>query len=176
MKHHLAQANVAYAKGNTDDPMMKGFHERIDPINTLAEQSPGFVWRYVTDSRDPLDRVFEDPLILFNFSVWESIEALHHFTYKTVHAELYSGRRQWFADWKTQAGAVMGIGLFAMWWIRAGQLPTVEEARQKLRLIAERGPTPLAFHFKTRFSAEQSEAWQALGEPDPSSGPPTSIP
>jgi hypothetical protein len=151
MKYHIAQVNVAYAKGISSEAVMKGFNDRLDEINTLADKSPGFVWRYVTDSRDPLDRVFEDPLILYNLSVWTSIEALHHFTYKTVHAELYAGRKQWFGDWKALAGEMLGNQYFAMWWIKAGELPSVKESKEKMALISERGPTPLAFNFKNRF-------------------------
>jgi heme-degrading monooxygenase HmoA len=160
-KYHIAQANVAYARGSTQDPIMKGFHDRIDEMNSLADKSPGFVWRFVTDSRDRLDRVYEDSQILFTFSVWESIEALHHFAYKTAHAEVYAGRRQWFADWSSQAGASLISAPLVLWWIAAGRIPTVEEAKEKLRLISERGPTPLAFHFKTRFSPEEYEAFIA---------------
>jgi hypothetical protein len=147
MKFHLAQVNVAYAKGAENDAVMKGFNDRLDEINQLADQSPGFVWRYVTDSRDPLDRVFSDPFILYNLSVWESIEALHHFTYKTVHAELYAGRRQWFDDWR----ALMGSSFLAMWWVKVGHRPTVPESKERLALLSEKGPTPEAFHFKQRF-------------------------
>lgn len=161
VKYHLAQVNVAYAKGDTDDPMMKLYHQRIDEMNTVADHSPGFVWRFQTDSRDPLDRFFDDSLVLFNMSVWESIEALHQYTYKSAHAELYAARRQFFDDWKTRIGAVLGNGFFAMWWIPAGELPTVEAAKEKLRLISEQGPTPLAFHFKQRFTPEETEAWLA---------------
>lgn len=147
MEFHLAQVNVAYAKGTQSDAVMKGFNDRLDEINALADQSPGFIWRYVTDSRDPLDRVFSDPLILYNLSVWESLEALHHFTYKTVHAELYAGRRQWFEEWRP----LMSSAFLAMWWVNAGHLPTVQESKERLALLSEKGPTARAFHFKQRF-------------------------
>ena len=147
MNFHLAQVNVAYAKGLQSDAVMKGFNDRLEEIHALADQSPGFIWRYKSTTDNPLALVFENPLILHNLSVWESLEALHHFTYKTAHAELYAGRKQWFDDWK----ALMGSQLQAMWWIKAGSLPTVQESKEKLALISEKGPTPLAFHFKQRF-------------------------
>jgi len=37
---------------------------RLDEINQLAERSPGFVWRYVTDSRDPAQREQQLSLLL----------------------------------------------------------------------------------------------------------------
>jgi hypothetical protein len=143
----LAQANVAYALCPVGDPRLADYVARLDEMNALADGSPGFVWRYVTDSRDPSQREFDDPLVLFNMSVWTSIDALHAYTYRTAHAEPYAARRRWFSDRQ----AVVGGHALAMWWVPAGTRPTVDEAKVKLNLIAERGPSPLAFHFKTRF-------------------------
>ena len=42
---HLAQVNVARAKGPMDGAVMAEFARALDPINLLAERSPGFVWR-----------------------------------------------------------------------------------------------------------------------------------
>lgn len=147
MKYQLAQANVAYALVPTDDPRMADYIARLDEMNELADRSPGFVWRYFTDSRDPAQREFDDPRVLFNMSVWTSIEALHHYTYGTAHAEVYAARRRWFAAEK----AVIGGHALALWWIPEGTLPTVEDAKTKMALMMEKGPTPEAFSIKKRF-------------------------
>lgn len=147
MKYHLAQANVAYALASTDDPKMADYIARLDEMNSLAERTPGFVWRYITDSRDPAQREFDDPRVLFNMSVWESIEALHHYTYGTAHLEVYAARRRWFSD----AKAVVGGHALALWWILEGTRPTVDDAKQRLALMTEKGPTQDAFSFKKRF-------------------------
>jgi hypothetical protein len=42
-----------------------------------------------------------------------------------------------------------------MWWIPAGTIPTIEAAKEKLEFIHAHGPTPMAFNFKQRFSAEE---------------------
>ena len=68
---------------------MATYMARLDEMNRLADQSPGFVWRYLTDSRDPSQREFPDPRVLFNMSVWTSVEALQAYTYRTAHAEVY---------------------------------------------------------------------------------------
>jgi hypothetical protein len=146
--YQLAQANVAYALAPADDPRLADYIARLDEINQLADCSPGFVWRYVTDSRDPTQREFDDPLVLFNMSVWESIEALHAYTYRTAHAEVYAARRRWFADTK----AVVGGHVLAMWWIPRGELPTVADAKERLATIEAHGPTERAFTFKQRFA------------------------
>ena len=145
--YHLAQANVAYALAPHDDPRLAAYFARLDEMNQLAERSPGFVWRYLTDSRDPTQREFADPLVLFNMSVWESIDALHAYTYRTAHAEVYATRKTWFADVK----AVVGGHALAMWWIPAGQLPTADDAKLRLAQITADGPSERAFTFKKRF-------------------------
>jgi hypothetical protein len=145
--YQLAQANVAYALAPHDDPRLADFMARLDEINQLAERSPGFVWRYVTDSRDPAQREFADPLVLFNMSVWDSIDALHAYTYRTAHAEVYAARKQWFVDVK----AVVGGHALAMWWIPRGERPTVAEAKERLAAITANGPSERAFTFKQRF-------------------------
>lgn len=146
--YELAQANVAYALEPHDSPRLAEYMARLDEINRLADRSAGFVWRYLTDSRDPAQREFEDPLVLFNMSVWTSVEALHAYTYRTAHAEVYAARRRWFAD----VPAVVGGHALAMWWIRAGDRPTVADAKQRLALIAAAGPSERAFTFKQRFA------------------------
>ncbi len=145
--YHLAQANVAYAIAPHDDPRLADYMARLDEINQLADRSPGFVWRYLTDSRDPDQREFTDPYVLFNMSVWESIDALHAYTYRTGHAGVYAARKKWFVDEK----AVVGGHALAMWWIRAGERPSVEDAKQRLAWITEHGPSERAFTFKQRF-------------------------
>ena len=144
---HLAQANVAYALGPADSPIMAEYIARLDEMNELADRSPGFVWRYLTDSRDLQQRELDDPNVLFNMSVWESIEALHQYTYKTVHAEVYAGRKRWFVN----KPAVVGGHALAMWWIPIGERPTVADAKERLELITSIGPTERAFTFKQRF-------------------------
>jgi heme-degrading monooxygenase HmoA len=146
--YQLAQANVAYALAPHDDPRMAEYMARLDEINRLAEGSPGYVWRYLTDSRDPSQREFEDPRVLFNMSVWESIDALHAYTYRTAHAQVYASRRQWFADEKS----VVGGHALAMWWIPRGELPSVADAKQRLDAIVANGPSECAFTFKQRFA------------------------
>jgi heme-degrading monooxygenase HmoA len=148
MRYHLAQANVAYGLWDASDARMASYIARLDEMNQLADASAGFVWRYLTDSRDPAQREFADPRVLFNMSVWESIEALHAYTYRTAHAEVYAARRTWFSETK----AVVGGHALAMWWIPAGERPTVAEAKQRLQRITEHGPSELAFTFKQRFS------------------------
>lgn len=158
MTHHLAQVNVAYALGGPDDAVMAEFNARLDEINALAENSPGFVWRYVSDSRDLAQREFADPRVLFNMSVWESLEALHAFTYRSAHGPVFAARKKWFGDWQGAAGRIEELGegmpFLALWWIPAGQVPSVREGIERLRLLGYEGPSPGAFTLKRAFTAQ----------------------
>lgn len=60
-----------------DDELMSDFVARLNEINTLADNSPGFIWRLQTDDGDSTGlRVFDDPLALINVSVWRDIGSL----------------------------------------------------------------------------------------------------
>ncbi|HUR88720.1 MAG TPA: DUF3291 domain-containing protein [Ramlibacter sp.] len=155
---HLAQINLAYARGNEDDPLMAGFMRQLDEINALAERSPGFVWRYVTDSRDPNQRELADARVLFNMSVWDSAESLHAFAYKTQHGKVFAARRKWFHEWKDRVGSLTelgeGVPFLAMWWVPAGHVPAPKEGLDRLRLLGMKGPHPQAFTFKRMFTPQ----------------------
>ena len=142
---HLAQINIAKALAEMDDPIMHGFVSRLDEINALADDAPGFVWRLQTDDGDALNlRVFDDPMLIINMSVWDDVASLRDFTYKTMHVEVFKERKKWFTK--------LGRPHLAMWWVPVGHTPTLDEAKEKLELIAERGPTPEAFTFSKVFA------------------------
>jgi hypothetical protein len=141
---NLAQANVARKRAPLEDPLMDGFVARLEPLNALADASPGFVWRLQTDDGDATSlHVFEDELILFNMSVWESIEALESYVYQTRHVGALQKRAEWF-ERPTRSP-------FVLWWIKAGHIPTEEEGKERLEMLWEKGPTAAAFTFSTRF-------------------------
>lgn len=145
-RYHIAQINIASMLAAIDDPLLEGFVAQLEAINALAEGSPGFVWRLQSDSGNATDiAAYEDALILINMSVWESIEALQAYAYRSEHVEVFRQRRQWF---KKPDGPHL-----ALWWIPAGHIPTVEEGQSKLDYLAHNGPTAGAFTFKTRFPA-----------------------
>ena len=156
LKFHLAQINLAYMRAPQDDPLLADFVAQLDAINSLADQSPGFVWRYMSDTREPADREFADANVLFNMSVWQSIEALHAYTYRSNHGKVFAARRKWFDDWKDRVRTVNELGEgtpgVALWWIPTGHIPTAAEGKAKLRILGAKGPHPEAFTFKQAFS------------------------
>ena len=144
-RFHLAQANIARMRAPIDDPSMESFRSQLEGINALADASPGFVWRLQTEYGDATAiRAYDDPLILFNMSVWESRESLQAYTYRSPHVGPLRDRREWFEP--------LDGPTFVLWWIPAGHVPTIEEAKAKLTLLSELGPTPEAFTFRVHFS------------------------
>ena len=137
---HIAQVNVAQAKADMESELMRGFVSRLDEINALADRADGFIWRLQEDSGSATAiRVFDDPLLLINMSVWADLEALKHYVYKSLHVELIKDREVWFHK--------MGESHQALWWIPAGHIPSTEEARKKLEFIRKHGPSAQAFTF-----------------------------
>ncbi len=144
-KYHLAQINIALAKAEMDTEIMKGFVSRLDEINKTADKAEGFVWRLQTEDGDSTAiRVFDKPLLLVNMSVWESIDALKNFVYKSAHVELIRDRQAWFHK--------LVEAHQALWWVPAGHIPKIEEAKEKLEIIQKYGPTSSAFHFGKPFN------------------------
>lgn len=148
---HLAQANIAKTVAPFSDPAMAGMVLRVNEINALAEASPGFVWRYknpegwnwiqpFSDYFSP----FEPEKIFFNMSVWKTPEDLRRYVFETKHVELLRGKHQWISSQEKPH--------LVMWWIPAGCIPTVEDARRRFSFLELRGPTPDAFTFKQIFA------------------------
>ncbi|WP_394296615.1 DUF3291 domain-containing protein [Nocardiopsis halotolerans] len=142
--YHLAQVNVGVLRAPLSDPSMAGFSTRIEPINALADEAPGFVWRLVGEGEEDATglRPFGDALLI-NYSVWEDVESLWNFTYRSEHLELLRGRREWFEHLRE--------AYLALWWVPSGTIPSVEEAGRRLDLLRANGPTPEAFTLRTSF-------------------------
>ena len=145
---HLAQINIARMRAPLDDPLMAGFVARLDEINALADGSPGFVWRFQTEAGNATAvRPYADDRILVNFSVWETLDALRQYVYRSAHAQLIGRRKDWFFKLETP--------FVALWWVPAGHTPTVSEAKERLERLQARGESPQAFSFKRPFALEE---------------------
>ena len=145
--YHLAQVNVATGKAPLDDPRMAGFVERLEALNALADSAHGFVWRLQTDDGDATAiRVFDNPLILFNLSLWESVEALEAYVYRSDHVAALQKRSDWF-ERPTKSP-------LALWWVPAGHIPDEQEAKARLENLWQNGPGPGAFTFRQRYAPD----------------------
>jgi hypothetical protein len=148
--YQLAQVNIGRMRAAIGDPIMEGFRSQLEAINAIADRSPGFVWRLQTDEGNAIAiRPFpDDELMAINMSVWESLDGLQQYVYRTAHAGALRDRSQWFEPLE---GPVL-----ALWWIPPGLMPTVAEALERLRILRERGPSPEAFTFMKPFPAPDS--------------------
>lgn len=152
-RFHLAQANIGRILAPLDDPIMEGFRSQLDPINALADRSPGFIWRLQTEDGNAMAiRPFEDERMAINMSVWESLESLQQFVYRSAHVGPLRDRNEWFE-------AIEGP-ILVLWWIPVGHIPTVAEAIERLQYLKQHGPSAHAFTFRVPFPApgDTSEA------------------
>ena len=130
-----------------DSETMMGFVERLDEINNLADSSPGFIWRLQTEEGNAASfQAYGDPSLIVNMSVWENIEALKIFVYKSVHVELIRDRDAWFNKIITVHQA--------LWWVPVGHIPSVDEGKEKLELLQTNGPGKEAFTFSKPFKCD----------------------
>lgn len=154
MKFQLAQFNVARFRLPQSHPDNAEFVNSLDRVNAIAETQPGFVWRFTGDGNDALDvQAYDDPNVVVNLSVWTDLDALSAFVYKNrEHIAIMRRRREWFA--RTQFNLVL-------WWIHAGHLPELSEARRKLDVLVTYGPSCDAFTFRNPFPPQGAEASSA---------------
>ncbi|WP_438423178.1 DUF3291 domain-containing protein [Aquimarina macrocephali] len=147
-KKYIAEINIAKMKAPLDSPLLKEFVDFLEPINKLADESPGFVWRLKDDdgsSAANIESPLEDDMMLINMSVWEDLKSLKDYAYGTVHSYFVRDGRKWFERMKSPH--------MVLWWVDHDHIPTTEEALSKLKHIEEYGPTFDAFNFKKTFNS-----------------------
>jgi len=156
---HLAQVNIGRLVAPIDSPRLAAFVANLEPVNALADASPGFVWRLQTEAGDATSlRIFDDEWLIVNMSVWESLDALREYVYRTAHADVLRRRLEWF-DRPTDAH-------LALWWIEAGSIPTLRDAEERLRTLRSKGPSPDAFTLKETHPSPE-RAWVRPPAPAP---------
>lgn len=145
--YHIAQVNIGRMLHPIDAPEMADFANNLDPINALADNAPGFVWRLQTEEGNATSiQPYEDEMIILNMSVWKDIESLREYTFQSEHVQFVRRRKEWFELFK---------GTYtALWRVPAGHIPTMEEAKERLAHLEEHGETPYAFTFKKTFLPE----------------------
>jgi hypothetical protein len=81
---------------------------------------------------------------------WTSVEELKAFVHGPEHSAYLARRREWFER--------IDEAIVALWWVEAGHLPTVDEAKDRLALLDRVGPSPAAFTFRTALPAPEAAA------------------
>ena len=139
MSVHVAQINIGTMVALTDDPRVAEFMNALERVNAIADAAPGFVWRLQTESGNATEiQIFPDPLTLVNMSVWESVDALKAYVYRSEHIEFFRRRAEWF---EPDAKRV------ALWHVPAGTIPELDEAVRRVEFLERNGPSPYAFSF-----------------------------
>jgi hypothetical protein len=137
MDHHLAELNVARLRRPLDAPEAAEFVASLDPINVIAETTPGFIWRLTDDDGRPSSFIpipgLDDPLVIVNYSIWRDLESLKHYVYKSGHASYLRRRNDWFEP-TAEASVVC-------WWTPAGVIPDLADAYARLQDLRNCGPS-----------------------------------
>jgi hypothetical protein len=135
--HQLAEFNIARLLHSLDDAETAEFVAALEPINAIAEATPGFVWRLQDDDGQSSSYVRlpgkDDPLVIVNYSIWADLDSLQHFVNRTGHASYLRRRRDWFepADGPSTV----------CWWIPAGTIPDLSDAHARLLHLRKNGPS-----------------------------------
>jgi Domain of unknown function (DUF3291) len=145
MTRHLAELNIGRLLHPLADPRMADFADNLERV--IADRSEGFVWRLKGDSGNATGiRPFDDPRIIINISLWESVEALERYVWQTVHKRFYGRRHEWFDRFEGP--------YFVMWWVPNGHRPTVAEALARLEHLKAHGPSEFAFGWESLPAAQ----------------------
>lgn len=136
---HVAQINIGTMVAPTDDPAVAEFMDNLDRINAIADDAPGFVWRLQTDEGNATDiHVFPNPLELVNMSVWQTVDELKAYVYRSEHVEFFRRRAEWFeADAKR----------VALWHVADGETAELDDAIRRVEFLERSGPSAYAFGF-----------------------------
>jgi hypothetical protein len=152
--HELAQVNIALAREPLDAPLLADFMAALDPVNARAERASGFVWRMQSEAGDATAiRGFgDDPQLIINLTVWESLQALRDFVYRDPrHLAVMRRRCEWFVRLELHT---------ALWWVPFGDRPTVAAAEERLGHLRAHGPTSTAFTFRHYFDSPATAVQQ----------------
>lgn len=83
-------------------------------------------------------------MIIINLTVWENVDSLREYVYKSAHHGVVRERKRWFEKFDGP--------YYALWWVPVGHLPDSQEGKDRLEYLREHEDTPHAFSFKSVFS------------------------
>jgi hypothetical protein len=148
--YELAQVNIGRMLAPLDTPVMKDFVDNLDEVNAAAEAAAGFVWRLVDEYGDNATgfRFYGDEWLIVNMSVWTDAATFRDYVYGPMHRPFLQRRREWFEH--------LAEAATALWWVPAGERPTVQDAEKRLTMLREKGPTAEAFTMKETFAPPEA--------------------
>lgn len=144
----IAHLNFGVLVADWSDPRVSGFTNNLDMVNRIAAKSPGFLHRRamtLADERAIFGLFGQDVTgatpdrMAATLSVWDSAEALLHFTYRTAHGKFLRRKANWFLP--------LDRPTYVIWPVPDGHRPDLIEARARLDLMEAEGPGPEAHDF-----------------------------
>ena len=148
---HLAQVNVARARGEMSDPVMADFAAALPPSTrwrrgALASSGDS---RLTTETPPRSDRT-TTPGSSSTSRSGPTLSALRGYVFGSDHAAYLRRRREWFERFDKV--------YVALWWVPAGHRPPMREAVDRLAHLEAHGPTAHAFGFATPFGPDGQTA------------------
>ncbi len=140
---HVAQINVARFRLPKDHLANAPFMDTLDHVNAMADASHGFIWRLVGDGgyATDVEAIPGDADYIINMSVWRDVASLEAFAYRQAdHRKVLARRADWFETMEPS---------FALWWVPAGHIPSVEEGLAMLERLKAEGPETEVFTFRS---------------------------
>ncbi len=138
---NVAVHTVGGLKAEPGEPEVAGFVDNVPAVYAVSERSDGFVWRLDRMTNPDHQAAYEayvgDADLAVTLSVWESVEKLNHYVFKTLHGRFYNRKEEWFHP----AEAAM----FVLWTLPEGHEPTLVEAGARLAHLRAHGPSDHAF-------------------------------
>ena len=127
----IAQFNLARLRHGPDDPRLVGFSAGANMIRRAAADAPGHIW----NAQDVID-----DSVFATRSLWESVDALRAFVYSGIHLRYLKRTSEWFLPHDD-------VNL-VLWSVDGDEVPDLDEARSRLRLLQQHGSTERAFSFE----------------------------
>ena len=139
---HLAEFNRGILRHGWDDPRLAGFTDNLDRVNAVATRAHGFVWMLPPDAMeaaqtDPASPLGAHPRLASTLSVWTDAQALHDFTFLSVHRRFLDRGGEWFAP---QPGPRL-----VLWHVAEGHRPGPDEAADRMARLVRDGEGEGAF-------------------------------
>jgi hypothetical protein len=161
----LAFTTILVLKHPYSHPDIISYGDRVGPVYSAAENSPGFIDRARPIDPDETKSSFEWDFGVWGafttprfytgsrvsatdtrastLTVWTDVESVRNFMRSEAHRYMVRNQTKWVAP--------MGWMNNAAWWIGDDEIPTWSEAARRIELLNDKGPSPEAFNLRTSY-------------------------
>jgi hypothetical protein len=134
----IAVHTYGLLRAERGEPEVQPFVDGIDAVYAVAERSAGFIWRF-----NDYENLAPAPVgpAARTLSIWQDVDGLKHFVFKTLHGRFYDRKSEWFLAAREP--------MMVLWNVSPDTRPTMDEAYKKLETLRSEGPSPQAFDWAT---------------------------